>query len=177
MTERKKPEEKKKTGRPTMYSPELAEKICDLIKQGLSERKIGAMSGMPDASTIYRWKDEYPEFCKQSARAREASAEKFNDDLIELQEHLKDQLMQRLFSGEDFPKGTVEAYKTLMHEYARQAGLRDDSRFGDRKKVALTGADGGAIAIEQKTTLDLSNLTIEELHKLDMILANANTPK
>ena len=177
MTERKKPEEKKKIGRPTMYSPELAEKICDLIRNGLSMRQISKTPDMPYVSTIQRWKDEHPEFCAQSARAREESAEKFNDDLIELQEHLKNQLMQRLFSGEDFPKGTVDAYKTLMHEYARQAGLRDDSRFGDRKKVALTGADGGAIAIEQKTTLDLSNLTIEELHKLDMILANANSPK
>ena len=35
-----------KMGRPSIYTPELAEKICELIRDGVSERKI---CGMPPA--------------------------------------------------------------------------------------------------------------------------------
>lgn len=59
-----------KGGRPSTYTPELAERICDLIREGKSERQICKMPGMPDAVTLRRWKDTNPEFCTQSARAR-----------------------------------------------------------------------------------------------------------
>ena len=38
-----------KMGRPSIYTPELAEKICELIRDGVSERKICGMPGMPGA--------------------------------------------------------------------------------------------------------------------------------
>ena len=59
-----------KMGRPSIYTPELAEKICDLIREGKSERQICKMPGMPDAKTLLRWKDTNSDFCLQSARAR-----------------------------------------------------------------------------------------------------------
>lgn len=142
----------RKVGRPTKYTPELAEKICDLIREGLSERKICSQKGMPDASTLGRWKDNNQEFCIQSARAREASAEKFNDELLELQANLNNELQTRLLNGDDFPKGTVEAFKVLMQEKARQISWRDDSRYGDRKTVKI-----------QSDTPDLSTIDMEKL--------------
>ncbi len=142
----------RKVGRPTKYTPELAEKICDLIREGLSEREICSQKGMPDASTLGRWKDNNPEFCTQSARAREASAEKFNDELLELQANLNNELQTRLLNGDDFPKGTVEAFKVLMQEKARQISWRDDSRYGDRKTVKI-----------QSDTPDLSTIDMEKL--------------
>jgi len=141
-----------KMGRPTIFTPELAEKICDLIREGKSERQISKMPGMPDAKTLLRWKDTNSDFCLQSARAREASAEKFNDELLELQENLNNELQTRLLSGDDFPKGTVEAFKVLMQEKARQISWRDDSRFGDRKTVKI-----------QSDTPDLSTIDMEKL--------------
>lgn len=142
----------RKVGRPTKYTPELAEKICDLIREGLSEREICSQKGMPDASTLGRWKDNNQEFCIQSARARKASAEKFNDELLELQANLNNELQTRLLNGDDFPKGTVEAFKVLMQEKARQISWRDDSRYGDRKTVKI-----------QSDTPDLSTIDMEKL--------------
>lgn len=142
----------RKVGRPTKYTPELAAKICDLIREGLSEREICSQKGMPDASTLGRWKDNNQEFCNQSARAREASAEKFNDELLELQANLNNELQTRLLNGDDFPKGTVEAFKVLMQEKARQISWRDDSRYGDRKTVKI-----------QSDTPDLSTIDMEKL--------------
>lgn len=142
----------KKVGRPTMYSAELAERICQRIENGESERRIAMDDDMPSQSTMWRWKEEHPEFCKQSARAREASAEKFNDELLELQENLNNELTTRLLNGEDFPRGAIEAYRVLMQEKARQVSWRDDSRFGDRKTVKI-----------QSDTPDLSTIDMEKL--------------
>lgn len=130
-----------KMGRPSIYTPELAEKICELIRDGVSERKICGMPGMPGWTTLNRWKLENPDFRNQSARAREASAEKFNDELLELQENLNNELTTRLSTGEDFPKGAVEAYKVLMQEKARQISWRDDSRYGNRKTVKVDATE------------------------------------
>lgn len=141
-----------KMGRPTIFTPELAEKICDLIEQGYSERQIGGMDGMPTRRTIQSWKDKNSDFLLRSARAREASAEKFNDELLELQENLNNELTTRLLNGEDFPRGAIEAYRVLMQEKARQVSWRDDSRFGDRKTVKI-----------QSDTPDLSTIDMEKL--------------
>ena len=65
---------KNKVGRPVKYSQELADKIIDLILEGKSERKIGAMKGMPSRRTIIRWKEENEEFCHRSAQARKESS-------------------------------------------------------------------------------------------------------
>lgn len=131
----------KKIGRPSKYTEELAQKICDLIREGKSERQICKMPNMPTAMTLRRWKEGNPDFCAQSARAREESAEKFNDELLDLQDELNDQLQTRLSTGEDFPKGAVEAYKVLMQEKARQAAWRDDSRYGNRKTVKVDATE------------------------------------
>lgn len=153
MTKTVKPTAPKRTGRPSKYTPELGEKICKLIAEGKSERQICQMAGMPDRKTLWAWKDEHPEFLRQSARARIDSAELFNDEVVRLTAELQCELSQRIGANESFPKGTIEAYKILMQEAARQAAIRDDRNFGARKSVALTGADGGAVKIESKTEI------------------------
>ena len=159
-----------KKGRPSIYSPELAAKICQLIRSGKSERQICAMKGMPAIQTLWVWKQKYPDFLEQSARARADSAEFYNDQRQKKADELYKIAKKHLKMGLDIPKGVVEAIKVSIQEDAREAGLRDDSRYGDRKRVALTGADGGAVKVETKQQYDLSNLSVSDLEKLEAIL-------
>lgn len=159
-----------KMGRPSIYSPELAAKICELIRSGKSERQICAMKGMPAIQTLWVWKQKYPDFLEQSARARADSAEFYNDQRQKKADELYKIAKKHLKIGLDIPKGVVEAIKVSIQEDAREAGLRDDSRYGDRKRVALTGADGGAVKVETKQQYDLSNLSVSDLEKLEAIL-------
>lgn len=159
-----------KKGRPSIYSPELAAKICELIRSGKSERQICAMKGMPAIQTLWVWKQKYPDFLEQSARARADSAEFYNDQRQKKADELYKIAKKHLKMGLDIPKGVVEAIKVSIQEDAREAGLRDDSRYGDRKRVALTGADGGAVKVETKQQYDLSNLSVSDLEKLEAIL-------
>lgn len=163
-----------KMGRPSIYSPELAAKICELIRSGKSERQICAMKGMPAIQTLWVWKQKYPDFLEQSARARADSAEFYNDQRQKKADELYKIAKKHLKMGLDIPKGVVEAIKVSIQEDAREAGLRDDSRYGDRKRVALTGADGGAVKVETKQQYDLSNLSVSDLEKLEAILNGIN---
>lgn len=139
-----------KKGRPTLYTPELAEKICALIAQGYSERKIAAMPGMPTRETIRTWKERQPDFLGRSARAREESAECFREEALQIARDTADfaERVAASMNGEEsslaiIPKGYVEAKKLLVQELNREAAIRDDSRYGDRKTVAVETAQVG----------------------------------
>lgn len=138
MTAKKTAAPKKKMGRPSLYTEALADKIISLIEEGYSERQIGKMPGMPSVVTIWKWKEENHEFLKRSARAREISAELYDDKRREAAEWLLQMAEERNTSNKSFPKGVVDAVRAVMQEHARSAALRDDSRFGDRKKVDVT---------------------------------------
>lgn len=53
---------KKKIGRPTKYSNELADKIFEKISVGRSVHKICQEDGMPSRRTFYRWLAENEDF-------------------------------------------------------------------------------------------------------------------
>src|SRR5262245_54676583 len=73
-----------KIERPTKYSIEWAERFCELLAQGQSVRQICSQPGQPDKSQVYRWLDENGDFRDQYARAREAQADKFFKECIEI---------------------------------------------------------------------------------------------
>lgn len=133
----------KKVGRPSKFTKPLGKRICALITEGYSERQIEKMPGMPTRETLRKWKEEFPEFLGLSARAREESAERFDDQRREAAEWLMAQVESAARSGESIPKGVVEGAKVVMQELARSAALRDDSRFGDRKTVKVDATKEG----------------------------------
>lgn len=75
----------KRMGRPPMpFTQEIADRICELLLEPLSLRKICEMDGMPSKTTVLKWLDQYPEFARQYARAREAQADAMIDDTLDI---------------------------------------------------------------------------------------------
>lgn len=62
-------------GRPSIYTPELATKICERIAAGESITSIATRDDMPDVSTITLWAADNDEFSPLYARACRAAAE------------------------------------------------------------------------------------------------------
>jgi hypothetical protein len=62
-------------GRPTIYTPELADLICERLANGESLAEICADRSMPGLRTVVRWAAENEGFGAEYARAREAQAE------------------------------------------------------------------------------------------------------
>ena len=82
----------KKRGRPTVYTPELADEICERLSQGESLATICRDPHMPPESTVREWvgddrgNDENgrPGFAARYARAREQAYQRLADELLEL---------------------------------------------------------------------------------------------
>ena len=79
-----KKEPKKKRGRPSIYTSKLAAKICCRISEGESLRKICDDAKMPSREIVRRWLRDNDEFVGQYARAREAQADTFASEIVEI---------------------------------------------------------------------------------------------
>lgn len=71
-------------GRPTIYSKELALKICARIAEGESVRSISLDDDMPNASTIHSWVLDNEVFSKQYEQAKSIGAEVESDEMDEI---------------------------------------------------------------------------------------------
>lgn len=71
-------------GRPTDYTSELANAICESIADGQSLRSICQADDMPNKSTVFRWLAERQDFRDQYARAREAQADAIVEEILEI---------------------------------------------------------------------------------------------
>lgn len=86
-------------GRPSDYSPEIADLICERIADGVSLREICRTEDMPSKAAVFRWLAAHAEFRDQYARAREAQADALADELLDIADDGDNDWMER--KGED----------------------------------------------------------------------------
>lgn len=84
MAHRTKVDGKGPGGRPSIYSQELAERICAQLVIGVPLARICDQDGMPDYSTVRKWEAEKPEFSALSARAKQDGTHFLADDCIRI---------------------------------------------------------------------------------------------
>ncbi len=65
-----------------LYSPELAETICDAVADGLAVREVLARPGMPPTATMYLWLDRHPEFGRMFAFACHVREQALADECL-----------------------------------------------------------------------------------------------
>lgn len=126
--------------RPSDYTPELAERICDAIADRGRLSKICAAPDMPNERTIYRWLEKYPEFCQQFTRARLYRAEARFDDLEELHE--------QILSGDL----DANAGRVLIDLLKWQMGKENPKVYGD--KTVIAGDADAPLAIQSLPSPD-----------------------
>ena len=73
-----------RTGRPTKYSDEWAEAFCREISQGHSVAEICERRDQPSQQSVYTWLREDEDFLERYARAREAQADKYFQEIVEI---------------------------------------------------------------------------------------------
>lgn len=82
-------------GRPTDYTQETADIICERLADGESLRTICDDADMPARSTVFRWLSLHKEFSDQYARAKEVQAEVLADELISIADDGRNDWMER----------------------------------------------------------------------------------
>ena len=85
-------------GRPSLYTEEIAEEICERMVQGESLRIICERDGMPAESTIFKWllKAQHPEFVEKYAHAREVQAHQMFEETREIVDSEPDPVRARV---------------------------------------------------------------------------------
>lgn len=131
-------------GRPSAFTPEVADQICERLADGESLKSICSSDGMPHRATVFRWLGAHAEFRDQYARAREAQADALFDEILDI--------ANTPITGEktkvDKDGNVIEMTKADMIDHRR---LQIDARkwiaaklrpkvYGDKLDVDVTGA-------------------------------------
>lgn len=69
-------------GRPSEFSQEIAERICEWIAEGKSLREFCERDDAPSKTTVLKWLRTFPEFASQYTRAREDSGHDSHDYVL-----------------------------------------------------------------------------------------------
>lgn len=131
----------KKVGRPTKYTPEIADKICAELALGNSLRTVCTADDMPAMSSVFLWLREHKTFSEQYARAKEESA----DALFEETQDIADDSLDLALSAADNPKlagSLVQAQRLRVDTRKWMMSKMKPKKYGD--KLDLT-SDGKAL--------------------------------
>lgn len=143
------PRKPKPRGRPSLYTPELAEKICTAV--ATSELGLAAIlkrKGMPSYGTVMRWLAAKPAFQHMYARAKEDQADLMAGRIVEIADSAvaEDVHVARL---------RVDARKWV-------AAKLKPRKYGERLAQEVSGPEGGPIQVTRVET-PAEELTDDEL--------------
>ncbi|MEH2700232.1 hypothetical protein GFL93_09350 [Rhizobium leguminosarum bv. viciae] len=151
-------------GRPSDYTLELAEAICELIIKGMSVRKIGDLEAMPCEDTIYTWLSKHSEFSEKYTEACQHRTNRYLEECVDLADTMPDGIMFIAGNGNLYTRDEVlqlnaqeRAMAGLMpiglsNELINKRKLQIDTRlkaaarmhprrWGDKSTMALEGGD------------------------------------
>jgi len=77
-------EESNARGRPSDYNPELTDKICSLLAEGISLRTICSAPDMPSKTSVFRWMRTNEDFRVQYEKAKEESADALVEEMLDI---------------------------------------------------------------------------------------------
>ncbi len=131
----------------------MADRICAQIAEGQSLREICRADDMPGKSTVFQWLQKDKAFADQYAQAREAQADHWADEILEIADDGTNDWTKR-------QNRDGSTYTEVDHEHVTRSRLRVDSRkwlmskllpkkYGDRVDLTHTGKDGGPVVIEK----------------------------
>ena len=117
-------------GRPTEFSDQVAGEILERIAGGESLRAICEAEHLPTRRTVFRWLADpaRAEFCHQYARAREAQAEHWAEEILEIADDSSRDVKTIERKG--------ELVEVVDHDVVQRSKLRVDTRKWLLSKLA-----------------------------------------
>lgn len=135
------------TGRPSTFTEEMGNLICDKLTEGVSLRKLCQSDEFPTASTVYVWLDRFPAFAEQYARAREAATEDMLEGILEIADNPEIDPQDK--------RVRIDARKWAM-------GKLKPKKYGDKQVVDVGNKDGEALKVDNNVDTAALVATIAE---------------
>jgi transposase-like protein len=129
-------------GRPTDYSGELVDEFCRRVASGRSVLAVCADMDMPSDTTVYRWRQEKPQFRDKLTCAR--------DDRLEAYADRMDALALRVIEEQDLDPQRVNAAVNAIDKAARLQA--------PKQRIEVGGPNGGPIQTEERSPRDVARL-------------------
>lgn len=130
-------DEEVKIGRPTDYTDELVDRICEEIASGRSLNRIcKTESWAPDKSTFYRWMYKHDSIRDKYARAKNACQEFAAEDILEI--------------AYDATPETYNVARLKVDAHKWVASKLLPKRYGEKQQLEHTGESGGPLVIKWK---------------------------
>jgi hypothetical protein len=121
---------RKKIGRPSSFTQEVADEICDRISKGETLRTIILDEHMPERRTIYAWLEANEEFQRQYAHARLQQADNYFEQVID----------------EAFTSHDAQIGRLRMDALKWVASKMQPKKYGDKLEIEAKG--DSAISIQ-----------------------------
>jgi hypothetical protein len=159
-------------GRPTKYSKELTDAICDRLANGESMRSICRDPEMPAISSIFKWLREEVEFSEQYALAADMRADAMAEDCLDIADNIEGQpvLIDGVPLVIDGKQVCVIDNVSVQHAKLRvdtrkwHASKIKPKKYGDKLSQELSGPNGGPI--EHKATVITTDMDTETAARL-----------
>ena len=150
MTKRKDPSELLPAGRPSDFTQETANQICNRLAGGESLRSITEDPTMPSRQTIYSWMTARPAFLDQYVRAREEQAESMADEIVAIADETPETTPVFNRDGEQIDIKLDSAYiqwqRNRIDARKWTAAKLRPKKYGDR--VVHAGDDENPVVLE-----------------------------
>lgn len=143
-------------GRPTHYSEELADTICERLAAGESMRSISRDEIMPSSATMFSWLRSKPEFLEQYERAKEESADALVEEMLDIADDGTNDWMEKYDK-----EGACIGWQ-VNGEHVQRSRLRLDTRKWAASKLKPKKY-GDRITQEHIGNVNITSLTDEEL--------------
>jgi len=124
-----------KRGRPSIYSEELADKICDCVVDGKSLREISRLKDMPSWDTLLTWLKSKEDFASHYARAKNTQIDLFIDNILSKIDKLKTEGDKKnVFAEINKCRLEVDTLKWIACKLLPK-------KYGDKQEISLSGFD------------------------------------
>ena len=126
-------------GRPTVFTDEIAARICEEIADGRSLRSIVANDdGMPARSTVFKWLSENKQFSDLYARAKDAQADVLFEEILDIADEATT-TVKSLGDGDEvvvFDNVAVQRNRLRVDARKWMAGKLRPKKYGDKLEIA-----------------------------------------
>jgi terminase small subunit-like protein len=139
-------------GRPSIYSRQTADLICEQMGEGRSLLSVLKADGMPSRSTVYKWIDEnVDEFSIKYAIARERQAHALADELLEIADTPERgvTITTEADGSQKIVEGDMINHRRLRYDARKWLTSKILPKFyGEKVTQEVVGAGGGPVQYE-----------------------------
>jgi len=131
-----------KRGRPSLYSPEIAEEICERLSEGEPLAQICRDKHMPHDNTVRNWCAADQAVSVAIARAREAGFDQIALDAMQVADDCSRDYKKDA-DGRDVPDHDhIQRSKLRVETRLKLLAKWDPRRYGDRVQTEHSGSIG-----------------------------------